>query len=299
MRVAAAADRPIVANAASVDLARAETLRSGGSIAKTDAVTEHAALLRSLHVPGSPLVLANAWDVASARVAEAAGAPVVATTSAGVAWSLGAPDGDVLDREGAVAAVRRVAAAVSVPVTADIESGFGDDPAGVAATIRGVVAAGAAGVNLEDSVRPVDEMVARLAAAREAAPRDDLFINARIDNYLRGNPDFADTVARAEAYLAAGADGIFVPGAIDPEVIGALVAKIPAPVNILVWPGAPTVAELAALGVARVSLGSGIAEAAYAVVRRAVREALTSGTYASIADSIPYGELNGLLSHSA
>jgi 2-methylisocitrate lyase-like PEP mutase family enzyme len=154
-------------------------------------------------------------------------------------------------------------------------------------------------VNLEDSVRPVDEMVARLAAAREAAPRDDLFINARIDNYLRGNPDFADTVARAEAYLAAGADGIFVPGAIDPEVIGALVAKIPAPVNILVWPGAPTVAELAALGVARVSLGSGIAEAAYAVVRRAVREALTSGTYASIADSIPYGELNDLLNHSA
>jgi 2-methylisocitrate lyase-like PEP mutase family enzyme len=216
-----------------------------------------------------------------------------------VAWSLGARDGDALDRDAAVAAVRRVVAAVSVPVTADIESGFGDDPAGVAATIRGVVAAGAAGVNLEDSVRPVDEMVARLAGARAAAPRDDLFINARIDNYLRGNPDFADTVARAEAYLAAGADGIFVPGAIDPEVIGALVAKIPAPVNILVWPGAPTVAELAALGVARVSLGSGIAEAAYAVVRRAVREALTSGTYASIADSIPYGELNGLLSHSA
>ena len=240
-------------------------------------------------------MLANAWDAASARVAEAAGAPVIATTSAGVAWSLGAPDGDALDRDAAVAAVRRVVAALSVPVTADIESGFGDDPAGVAETIRGVVAAGAAGVNLEDCVRPVGEMVARLVAAREAAPREDLFINARIDNYLRGNADLADTVARAEAYLAAGADGIFVPGAIDPELVGALVAKIPAPVNVLVWPGAPTVAELAALGVARVSLGSGVAEAAYTVMRKAVEEALTSGTYTSIAESIDYGSLNKLL----
>ncbi|MFI5889078.1 isocitrate lyase/phosphoenolpyruvate mutase family protein [Actinoplanes sp. NPDC051513] len=257
-------------------------------------MTQQAALLRSLHVPGSPLVLPNAWDAASARVAEAAGAPVVATTSAGVAWSLGAPDGDALDRDAAVAAVRRVVAAVSVPVTADIESGFGDDPAGVAETIRGVVAAGAAGVNLEDSVRPVGEMVARLVAAREAAPREDLFINARIDNYLRGKADLADTVARAEAYLEAGADGIFVPGAVDPELIGELVAKISAPLNILVWPGAPTVAELAALGVARVSLGSGVAQAAYALMRKAVQEALTSGTYTSITDAIEYGDLNKL-----
>ena len=240
-------------------------------------------------------MLANAWDAASARVAEAAGAPVVATTSAGVAWSLGARDGDALDRDAAVAAVRRVVAAVSVPVTADIESGFGDDPAGVAETIRGVVAAGAAGVNLEDSIRPVAEAAARLAAARAAAPHDDLFINARIDTYLRGSGDFAETVARAEAYLEAGADGIFVPGAIDPEVVGALVAKIPAPLNVLVWPGAPTVGELADLGVARVSLGSGVAEAAYAVMRRATQEVLASGTYGEIANAIAYGELNGLL----
>jgi 2-methylisocitrate lyase-like PEP mutase family enzyme len=285
----------MVANAASVVLAGAETLRAMPTGAKTVLVTQQAALLRSLHVPGSPLVLANAWDAASARVAEAAGSPVVATTSAGVAWSLGARDGDALDRETAVAAVRRVVSAVSVPVTADIESGFGDDPAGVAETIRGVVSAGAAGVNIEDSLRPVDEMVARLAAAREAAPRDDLFINARIDNYLLGGGDFADTVARAEAYIAAGADGIFVPGAVDPEVVGALVAKIPAPMNVLVWPGAPSVAELAALGVARVSLGSGVAQAAYALMRRAVREALTDGTYTSVGEAIEYGELNGLL----
>ena len=260
-------------------------------MAKTDPVTE---FFRSLHVPGRPLVLANAWDAASARIAEAAGSPAVATTSAGVAWSLGTPDGDVLDRAAAVASVRRVVAAVAVPVTADIESGFGADPAGVAETIRGVVAAGAAGINLEDSWRPAAEYVERLTAARAAAG-DTLFINARIDTYLRGDGDFDDTVARAEAYLAAGADGIFVPGVVDPQTVGALVAKIAAPVNVLVGPGAPTVAELAALGVARVSLGSGVAQAAYAVMRRAVREALTTGTYESVAGAIDYGDLNGLM----
>ncbi|WP_246607043.1 isocitrate lyase/PEP mutase family protein [Paractinoplanes toevensis] len=258
-------------------------------------MTEKAALLRSLHVPGAPLVLANAWDAASARIAEEAGSPVVATTSAGVAWSLGAPDGDTLDRDLAVDAVRRVVAAVSVPVTADIESGFGEDPTGVAETVRRMVAAGAAGINLEDSVRPIPEYVARLTAARAAAPAEVLFINARIDTYLRGSGDLEETVARAGAYLAAGADGIFVPGAVDPAVVAALVERIPAPLNILVWPGAPTVTELAKLGVARVSLGSGVAEAAYAVMRRAVREALSSGTYTSIADAIAYGDLNGLI----
>ncbi|MEU4238168.1 isocitrate lyase/phosphoenolpyruvate mutase family protein [Actinoplanes sp. NPDC026619] len=257
-------------------------------------MTEQAALLRSLHVPGNPLVLANAWDAASARIAEEAGSPVVATTSAGVAWSLGARDGDALDRASAVEAVRRVVAAVQVPVTADIESGFGADPAGVAETIRGVVAAGAAGINLEDSVRPIGEYVARLTAAREAGPA--LFINARIDTYLSGGGDLDETVERAEAYIAAGADGIFVPGAIDPATVEKLVARIAAPVNILVWPGAPSVAELAKLGVARVSLGSGVAEAAYAVMRRAVREALTEGTYTSIENAIAYGDLNGLIS---
>jgi 2-methylisocitrate lyase-like PEP mutase family enzyme len=256
-------------------------------------VTEQAALLRSLHVPGRPLVLANAWDAASARIAEEAGSPVVATTSAGVAWSLGARDGDALDRDAAVAAVRRVVAAVSVPVTADIESGFGDDPAGVAETIRGVVAAGAAGVNLEDAIRPIPDYVARLAAARAAGP--ELFINARIDTFLRGGGDLDETVERAEAYVAAGADGIFVPGAIELDTVKVLVERIAAPVNVLVWPGAPSVAELAKVGVARVSLGSGVAEAAYAVVRNAVREALSSGTYTSIGDSIPYGDLNGML----
>jgi 2-methylisocitrate lyase-like PEP mutase family enzyme len=264
-------------------------VRVGAVGAKNGGVTSY---FHSLHVPGSPLVLINAWDAAGARIAEAAGSRAVATTSAGVAWSLGAPDGDALDRDAAIQAVRRIAAAVSVPVTADIESGFGATPQEVAATIRAVSAAGAVGVNIEDGRREPAEQVARLAAARAAG--SELFLNARIDTYLRGAGDLDETVARAEAYLAAGADGIFVPGVVDPETVAALVTKIPAPVNVLAGPGAPPIAELARLGVARISLGSSVAQAAYALMGRAVREALAAGTYDAIADALPYGELNGL-----
>jgi 2-methylisocitrate lyase-like PEP mutase family enzyme len=257
-------------------------------------VIEKAALFRSLHTPGSPLVLVNAWDAASAGVVAAAGARAVGTTSAGVAWSLGAPDGDALSREATVEAVRRVVSAVSVPVTADIESGFGVTPADVAETVRAVVAAGAVGVNIEDGHRSVAEQSARLAAARAAAG-EALFINARLDEYLLGGRDFDAAVERAEAYLAAGVDGIFVPGVVDPATVAALVAKIAAPVNIMAGPGAPPVAELARLGVARVSLGSAVAQAAYGLVRRAAEEALTAGTYGSVADGYDYGGLNALL----
>ncbi|MGW5671899.1 isocitrate lyase/PEP mutase family protein [Micromonospora sp. NPDC003776] len=259
---------------------------------------------RSLHVPGEPLVLVNAWDVASARIIAAAGARAVATTSAGVAWSLGAPDGDALGREAAVDLVRRVATAVPLPVTADIESGYGDTPDEVATTIAAVLAAGAVGVNIEDArhsgetpLRPVDEQCARLAAVRSAADRTGipLYVNARIDTFLRGVGGVRETVARAEAYLAAGADGVFVPGTVEPATVAALVAAIPAPLNILAGPGAPAVAELAKLGVARVSLGSSVAEAAYAVARRAAEEAFSAGTYGALADALDYGTLNELM----
>jgi 2-methylisocitrate lyase-like PEP mutase family enzyme len=132
-------------------------------------LVEKARLFHSLHQPGRPLVLPNAWDVASARVVEAAGALAVATTSAGVAWSLGFADGGAMTREAGLAAVARIAAAVSVPVTADIERGYAEDPAGVAETIRGVIAAGAVGVHLEDALGPVEANAARIAAARAAA----------------------------------------------------------------------------------------------------------------------------------
>ncbi|MEU0155584.1 isocitrate lyase/PEP mutase family protein [Micromonospora fulviviridis] len=259
---------------------------------------------RSLHVPGEPLVLVNAWDAASARIVAAAGARAVATTSAGVAWSRGVPDGDALGRETAVDVVRRVAAAVPLPVTADIESGYGDTADEVAATVAAVLAAGAVGVNVEDArhaegapLRPVEEQCARLAAVRSAADRAGipLYVNARVDTFLRGVGGIEETVARAGAYLAAGADGIFVPGVVDPDTVAALVAAIPAPLNVLAGPGAPPVAALAKLGVARVSLGSSVAEAAYAVARRAAEEAFTAGTYGALADALDYGTLNDLM----
>ncbi|MET7424196.1 isocitrate lyase/phosphoenolpyruvate mutase family protein [Dactylosporangium sp. NPDC005555] len=256
----------------------------------------------SLHNPADPLVLVNAWDAASARVVAAAGARAVATTSAGVAWSLGVPDGDALTRDAMLAHLTRVVAAVDVPVTADIESGFGERPEDVAETLRGVVAAGAVGVNLEDTVRdaaqgavlrPVPEQVARIRAARAAAP--DVYINARVDTYLRGTGNLEDTAARAAAYLDAGASGIFVPGVADADTIGALAEAIPAPLNILVGPDTPSVGELGKLGVARVSLGSWVAEAAYAVARHAAVEAFTTGTYTSLGNALDYSELNRLM----
>ena len=267
---------------------------------------DKAELFRSLHTGGSVLRLPNAWDVASALLVEEAGAAAIATTSAGVAWSLGAADGDRLDRDRAIDLIARVAAAVELPVSADIESGFSDDSDGVGETIAGVLAAGAVGVNLEDSVqggpeplRPVAEQAERVAAARRAADAAGipLYVNARVDTYLRGGDPatrLPEALARAEAYLAAGADGIFVPGVVDPATIAELVKGVPAPLNVLAGHGAPSIDELAGLGVARVSVGSSIASVAYAAVRRSAHELLTGGTYDSLADRIPHPELNAL-----
>jgi 2-methylisocitrate lyase-like PEP mutase family enzyme len=275
--------------------------------------THEAALaFRALHTPGRPLVLPNAWDTASALLVEEAGAAAVATTSAGLAWDLGTADGDRLDRDRALGAVARIAAAVRVPVSADIESGYAKDAAGVGETIRAVLEAGAVGVNIEDALydgegdgvgggrgplRPVAEQAERIAAARAAADAAGvpLFINARIDTVLRGAGGVQETLERAAAFLAAGADGIFVPGAVDPETVKSLVAGVEGPLNVLVGPGAPSVAELAALGVARISAGSSIAQAAHAVVRRAARELLSAGTYDSLTGGLDYAELNTVL----
>lgn len=277
------------------------------AVSATTGQRERAARFAALHEPGGEvLVLANAWDVASARLVEDAGATAVATTSAGVAWSLGEPDGDRLARDPAMALVARVVAAVEVPVTADLESGFADDDAALAVTVRAVVEAGAVGVNVEDAagagLRPAAEQAARLAVIRRTADAAGvgLFVNARIDTYLRGvgepgDARLAETVRRAEAYLAAGANGIFVPGVVDPDTVRRLVAEIDAPLNLLVGPGAPPVGELAALGVRRISVGSGIASAAYALTRRAAVELLTAGTYTALEGGIAHAEMNAVL----
>jgi 2-methylisocitrate lyase-like PEP mutase family enzyme len=261
----------------------------------------------ALHRPGEPLLLPNAWDVGSAVAIVHAGAKAIATTSAGVAWSLGVPDAADLGPDRAAAAVERIAAAVPVPVSADIEAGYGPGPDAVAATVTAVVEAGAVGVNLEDrSGRPdaplftPAEQAERLAAARTAASRRGvrLWINARTDIFLaRVGPAerrLDDALERAERYAAAGADSLFVPGLVDPTALAELAAG-PLPVAVMVWAGAPPVADLAAAGVARISLGSAIAQAAYAVAARAATELLTAGTYGSTADAIPYDTMNAFL----
>lgn len=267
--------------------------------------------LHALHVPHQPLLLANAWDVASAVIIRSTGAAAIATTSAGVAWSVGVADGDQLGRDRAIDLITRVCAVADVPVTADIEAGYGRTPAEVGETVRLVLEAGAVGINLEDvqyddaaagPLRSIDDQAERIAAARAAADAAGirLFINARTDTYLRsvGEPDgrLQDTLTRGAAYLAAGADGIFVPGTADPAVIGELVDKLQAPLNILVGPGSPAVAELARLGVARISLGSSLAQAAYGLARRAATELLETGEYTELGGNVEYGEFNDLLS---
>jgi 2-methylisocitrate lyase-like PEP mutase family enzyme len=247
-------------------------------------------------------VLPNAWDVASARIVEAAGAAAVATTSAGLAWSLGYPDGGRLTREAGVAALARIVEAVTVPVTADIERGYAEDLPGLAETVRAVIAAGAVGVNIEDSLRPVDESAARIAAAREVADAlgIPLFVNARIDTHRlpEGQRDrhHEETVTRAAAYAEAGASGVFVFGPLSAEAVAALVKEIPLPLNVTVAADTLPVSALAAAGAARISAGASIAEAAYALTDKAAREILSQGTAAATKADLGWVELNGLLS---
>lgn len=260
---------------------------------------------RSLHDPRQPLLLPTVWDVAGALVAQGAGAQALATTSAGVAWSRGVPDGDHLGRAEVLSVVAAVAEAVDVPVSADLEGGYAASAAGVADTVRGVTQAGAVGINLEDGPRSPEETGQRVAAARRAADDEGVpvFVNARCDVYLRGLVEPAarldETLRRAARYVDSGADGIFVPGVADPETIAALAGSLPVPLNVMVGPGAPAPAELARLGVARVSLGSALAQAALTAVRRATVELLAHGSYASLAGVLDYAEVEGLLQAAA
>jgi 2-methylisocitrate lyase-like PEP mutase family enzyme len=262
---------------------------------------------RELHEDGGCLVLPTIWDTASALLAEAAGATALGTTSAGVAWAHGRADGEGMTAARAVGAVRPITAAVRVPVTADIEGGYGGTPPDVAGTVRAVVDAGAVGINLEDSpgtdapLRGIAEQCARLSTARAVADDilPELFINARTDLYLAGAGDPARrhelALERAAAYAEAGADLLFVPGLLDLAQLGRLVAEAPIGISAMAVPGGPTVAELRGTGVRRVSVGSAIAQAAYALVRTATAELLEQGTYLSLEGGVSYPELNGLM----
>jgi 2-methylisocitrate lyase-like PEP mutase family enzyme len=264
-----------------------------------------AQLLQSLHGSGV-LVLPNAWDAVSAAVIAATGAKAIATTSGGMAWSMGRTDAQGMAREEMVDQVRRIARAVDVPVTADIEGGYGPAPDDVARTVEAVIQAGAVGVNIEDSGAPdgglfeAQAQAERLSAGRAAAERaglPGLMINVRTDVVLFGIGDreglLDDVVARAGVYAQAGADCLFVPGLTDLETLSLLVKSSPLPVNVMAGPGAPSIAELEAVGVRRVSLGTAIAQAAYTVVRQAATETLTKGSYEALTGAIDYGTLNG------
>lgn len=225
--------------------------------------------LRALHDGPEPLILPNAWDVSSALAVVRAGALAVATTSSGVAGTLGYPDGEAIPADDMLAAIARIAAAVEVPVTADLEAGYGL-PADT--LVERLVATGAVGLNLEDTLRtggtsllgPMELHVERIAAIRSAAAAADvpLVVNARIDSFLRaapGEPDpYPDALARGRAYLVAGADCVYPIMLADADHIGRFVAEVGGPVNMLRRPGSPSVSELAALGVRRISVGGGL-----------------------------------------
>ncbi|HVS44938.1 MAG TPA: isocitrate lyase/phosphoenolpyruvate mutase family protein [Candidatus Dormibacteraeota bacterium] len=274
----------------------------------TTDLAARATTLLELHRPGRPLVLVNAWDAGSARVVAAAGAPAIATGSAGVAAFLGRPDGQRLSRDEMLAAVRSVASAVPLPVTADMEAGYGATPADVAETAGRVLAAGAVGINLEDvdpagapdTLVDLDDQLARIRAVRERADHEGvhLVLNARCDVYLARVGDagarLGTAVERANAYLGAGADCAFIPGVTEAQTIAALVAGIHGPVNVLAAPGSPPVAELAALGVARVSVGSWPARAAITLLSRIAHEVLDNGTYDALGGALSYAEVQRL-----
>jgi 2-methylisocitrate lyase-like PEP mutase family enzyme len=262
---------------------------------------------RAMHHRPKILVLPNVWDVASARVLEEAGFGAMATTSAGVAFSLGYPDGQKISREEMLARVARIVRAVKVPVTADVEAGYGDRPEDAADTARGVIEAGAVGMNLEDGIDQPGQLVdlslqlEKIRAVRETALKSGLLLvlNARTDVYLEqiGAPEtrYGETVRRLLAYRDAGADCVFAPGVRDTETISRLVRDLQCPLNILAGPGSLPVPELENLGVARVSLGSAPMRATLGLLRRMADELKTTGTYAAIEGAPAHADVNRML----
>jgi 2-methylisocitrate lyase-like PEP mutase family enzyme len=242
-----------------------------------------AATFLELHRPGTPLVMPNPWDLGTARVLVALGFAALTTTSSGFAATLGRLDGQV-GRDAAVTHGAALAAAVPVPVSADLENGFSDDPAGVVATVEAAAAAPLAGCSIEDrgpgGTYPMELAVERVAAAAKAAS-GRLVLTARAEAMLYPDPDLADVVTRLQRFAAAGADVVYAPGLSRPEDIARVVAEVDRPVNVLLRPGGPTVAELADLGVSRISVGGAFAFAALGALASVARQLLDGGQLAS------------------
>ena len=268
---------------------------------------QQAERFRALHTGPRLLVLPNAWDAISARLIEEAGFPAIATSSAGVAWALGYADGERISRGEMLAVVRRIVLGVRIPVTADVEAGYGATPEAAAETARGVIAAGAIGLNLEDApdegrLLDLTLQVERVRAVREAgaAARVPLVVNARTDAFemKQWSPAerFTAAVRRANAYRAAGADCLFVPHVSDAGTIERLAREIAGPLNVIAGPPAPPLGELEALGVRRASLGPRIVQATLGLIRRITAELRERGTYEALTDLvIPFAEIQRLI----
>ena len=263
---------------------------------------------RAMHRAEKILVLPNAWDVASARVFEESGFGAIATTSAGVAFSLGYPDGQKITREEMLARIGRIARGVKVPVTADVEAGYGLRPEDAARTAADVITAGGVGMNLEDATgdpaQPLVDLpaqVERIRAVKMAALKTGvlLVVNARTDVYLAKVGDesarYDEALRRLIAYRDAGADCVFLPGVADRETIDRIVRDTQCPVNVLVGPGSPSISELHALGVARVTIGSTAMRATLGLVKNIAEELKTTGTYRSLEGDISYADVNRML----
>ncbi len=267
---------------------------------------QRAQRFRALHDRRRVLLLPNAWDAGSARIFAGLGFDAVATTSAGVAWALGYPDGEGTPLDEVLAVVERIVRVTPLPVTVDFEAGYGDSPEAVAANVRRLIETGAVGINLEDGVRHeylrnIDDAARRVAAARQAADEAGvpIVINARVDNWMVGGDEDEDTrvteaLRRARAYLEAGADCIYPIGVSSPELIGRLCAAIDAPVNVGVRPGLPDMAELGRLGVARVSAATRLATVAFSAAHDAAKRMRDSGRFDGLDSSLAYGDIQRL-----
>ncbi|MYM86218.1 isocitrate lyase/phosphoenolpyruvate mutase family protein [Rugamonas sp. FT82W] len=256
---------------------------------------------KKLHDGSKLLNLPNAWDAGSARLFESLGAPAIATTSAGVAWAAGYADGDNMPVDVAVNIAASIARVLTVPLSVDFENGYSDDASVVAQNVLRLIEAGVAGINLEDGGGTPQLLAGKIAAIKKLAAQSgkDIFINTRTDVYLRGlapeGERVAEVLKRAALYKEAGADSLFVPGICKVDEIKAVVAGAGLPVNVMDWPGVPSAGELHKLGVRRLSAGSGISQALWAVAAGMGRDFLATGSAGPLIEkAMPYGELQKL-----
>lgn len=259
-------------------------------------------LFRHLHQQAAPLCLPNAWDAGSACLIADLGAQAIATTSAGVAWSLGYRDGDVLPLDEHLACIKRIQRVIDVPLSVDMEGGYSANPITVGDTVARFMDAGAVGINLQDASAPPELLCEKIIAARAAAARAgiDLYINIRTDVFARqlvaAEQRVEETLKRAQAYRNAGADGIFVLGAVTMDEIRRIASGTELLLNVIAWPGLPPVPELAALGVRRVSAGSWLPQTLWAQTATLVQDFLEHGMSAPLVEqAAAYGNINVLM----